>query len=326
MEIRIACSLRNVLIDNFIPITVSHFTFNPPRETINTSFFTKYIIDQAGILTMSKFVNKSFITACITNTGYSDTLLKDTGQINISRLISFLNFSWFHSDNNFSLEHTFLFYDTMPIGFYMFNSGIISDSSGDFTSNFELYPAHLQHADDIYKKVLTFQDKKDNPKQSDNPLNFSNLYSSFNTAPYNNSNRIMRAISFLNMARTNDFLPLKISLYIVALESLFTTDNMEVTYKVSLRVAFYVGISVIEKETIMKTINTAYGIRSKFFHGQKLEKDALEHLKKVSKDTDQILRIVLNKVVLHDSLTFINGNNLNAYFSNLILNNPNKIG
>lgn len=136
---------------------------------------------------------------------------------------------------------------------------------------------------------------------------------------YANTNRIHRSITFLTIARSNSFLPLKISFYIGVLETLFTTDNNEVTHKVSERVSFYLQEKYNKLETF-KLVKECYGIRSSFVHGQKLHKKYnYEKLAELSFEFDQIIRFLLNKIILDDYNIFLkNDENLTIFFNSLI--------
>jgi len=126
---------------------------------------------------------------------------------------------------------------------------------------------------------------------------------------------------FLSLARGSSFLPLKISSYIEIFETLFTTDNSEVSHKVSERLAFYIGGSGDDKYKNFKIMKTAYGIRSKFVHGQKLDKSiqSIDDLIAISTRMDQIVRLLLTKIIVEDSFVFLQDDNtLNQYLSNMI--------
>ena len=124
---------------------------------------------------------------------------------------------------------------------------------------------------------------------------------------------------FLTLARSNSFLPLKISFYIAILETLFTTDNNEVTHKVSERISFYLS-DKLNKLNTFKIVKECYGIRSKFVHGQKLDrKYDNDALKEKSSELDDIIRILLNKVILEESDMFLSNDHiLNESFNKLI--------
>ena len=91
------------------------------------------------------------------------------------------------------------------------------------------------------------------------------------------------------------------------------------THKVSERISFYLE-NTLDKLTTFKTIKECYSIRSKFVHGQKLEKKyTYEKLAETSSKIDNIVRILLNKVISEDSEIFLkNSTDLNTYFNEII--------
>ncbi|MBT2591370.1 hypothetical protein J7E50_14160 [Pedobacter sp. ISL-68] len=144
-----------------------------------------------------------------------------------------------------------------------------------------------------------------------------------NFLDYNNQmSRLNRALNFLSFARNNSFLPQKISFYIAILECLFTTDNSEVTHKIKERVSLYIGGSKEDKIRNFDLINIGYLVRSKFMHGQPFDKKiaSREALIEVSVKLDQLLRILLNKIIQHDMEVFNKTNDeLNNWFKDLLL-------
>lgn len=138
---------------------------------------------------------------------------------------------------------------------------------------------------------------------------------------FNKRHRIERALMFLHQARSESFLPLKISFYIGLYETLFTTDSSEVSHKVAERLAFYLGNNSDEKHEIFKLVKDAYGVRSSFMHGQTLSKiKVYNELAVLSKKIDELTRSLLNRIVFEDYEIFSrDNNNLNEWFIELIL-------
>ncbi|QHV97862.1 HEPN domain-containing protein [Spirosoma endbachense] len=125
---------------------------------------------------------------------------------------------------------------------------------------------------------------------------------------YNQLSRIRRALQFLNQARSSPQLLVKISFYVLVLECLFSAnDATEINHKISERVAIYVGVNGEEKYKLFKFVKKVYGIRSKYVHGQMMDKKLSENaiLSEISKELDELVRIVLLKVILVDSANFL---------------------
>lgn len=115
----------------------------------------------------------------------------------------------------------------------------------------------------------------------------------------NNTNRIDRAIIFMGEARQSELLYKKISMYIVVLECLFTTENEEVTHKVSERTAYYIATDPENRRAVYSTLKQAYDIRSKYVHGKKISLNN-EKLADLSVKIDDIVRQVLGKIINKD--------------------------
>jgi hypothetical protein len=108
--------------------------------------------------------------------------------------------------------------------------------------------------------------------------------------------RLSRAIYFTSVARAVNDLGIKIVNYCTALETLFSTDATELTYKVSQRTSVFLGGSVEEKMSIHDLVKKAYGVRSKVVHGDGLRNDAVEKIMSVSEELDSLVRRILLKI------------------------------
>ena len=87
---------------------------------------------------------------------------------------------------------------------------------------------------------------------------------------------------------------------------MFTTDNNEVSHKVSERAAFYIGGNSQAKTEIYKTIKLAYNIRSKYLHGQtiKAQESHQDYLQNISTKVDSLIRQIFTKVIMKDMEIF----------------------
>lgn len=133
--------------------------------------------------------------------------------------------------------------------------------------------------------------------------------------------RIGRALIFIKQAREARNLAYKITNYCAAFETLFTTENTELSHKLSERVAYFVGDKNTRLE-IYRTIKKAYSIRSKLMHGSSIDQKLINEMPNVSIQTDNILRSVFLKIIndvnileLFDSPS----NKIDEYFEKLIL-------
>lgn len=321
METRILCSIRFIDADESIyNFKFGDFSIIKGQDYFAKEIFTKNLINQAGVISVNEFRNYPFF--------YFKTLsnpdsLPQLANESHNKLNSLLNFLWINNDCSVNVGNLYCF---IPDTEYLFASSKLayfSSANGYFTetkiNEFDFKEAYktLQHYEGLAS--ITIEDPKpqityfDRPKISDSAYHFTD---------YNKNSRIERAVSFLSMARTNSFLPLKISLCMSFLECLFTTDRQEVTHKVCERVALYLGGSYEEKQLNYNSIKAAYDIRSGFFHGQEIDKkrDSRIQLEEHSKKVDDILRKILKLVLFVDSEVF-NGPNEKRkdFFNKMVL-------
>ncbi|HPR41968.1 MAG TPA: HEPN domain-containing protein [Candidatus Methanofastidiosa archaeon] len=101
---------------------------------------------------------------------------------------------------------------------------------------------------------------------------FNNMYCDFPTYLYNpltNNATTNLSIAFerYNEAILSKDIVKKIFLAIAGIEGLLSQDNLEVTYKLSIRTAKLLSYFDMNPFTVKDIIKNAYGIRSKFVHG-----------------------------------------------------------
>jgi Apea-like HEPN len=139
------------------------------------------------------------------------------------------------------------------------------------------------------------------------------------------ANRIERFIYFLQSARTQSFLPNRISSYCTALETLFSTDNQEISHKMSERIARIIGEDFPSREKVFKFMKTAYSVRSSYVHGDKLHKKYrdIEEQSKISSELDEYVRQLYNFITSDDEIVPIylrdNQDELIQYFNKITL-------
>lgn len=109
-------------------------------------------------------------------------------------------------------------------------------------------------------------------------------------------NRFERALFYVQIARSNDDLSLKISEYCSTLESLLSTNPNEIAHQLSERVAILIGQNKSDRNQIYREIKKAYGIRSKIVHGAKISDKEIKGIPQLSRKLDSYLRIVFLKI------------------------------
>jgi len=118
---------------------------------------------------------------------------------------------------------------------------------------------------------------------------------------------------------------MKIAMYIPIFESLFSSENTEISHKVAERCSYYLGGSREDKIKNYDTVKKAYDIRSKLLHGDKLTEhnkpernhNRFETQIEISIEIDNLTRILLTKVIMEDSEKFL-AKDMSAFYKELL--------
>lgn len=133
--------------------------------------------------------------------------------------------------------------------------------------------------------------------------------------------RITIGVLFLQTARSQSDLGIKISQYCSALEALFSSDNTELTHKLSERIAYFLEKDKNKRLLLFKQIKDIYTIRSQVVHGSAITKK-YNDLTRISESADTILRRIFLKLIENPNLdVYFRKNNtelFNNYMTNLI--------
>ncbi|MBA2500363.1 MAG: hypothetical protein H0V30_11610 [Chitinophagaceae bacterium] len=324
MKIKIICSLRHCkLPENPFQFKFSYFNLLPGQEHLDSAIFNNHLYKQIGNINIREFINKPFFFSFLEIKDKEDFTITTTKTFSALNALS--SFIWFAKDNCIDAGLMYSYYaDVDDIVLSRYKIANTSNANGEYSETL-LNLEDIELAEKIFLKVTELQNNKpDKKKAPELVLDLTRPIISdtnYHYQDYNENNRIQRALSFLVMARSNSFLPLKISIYIAILETVFTTDSTEVNYKVCQRAAFYLGGDAETKFANFQKVKEAYDIRSKFFHGQELakNKDKRENLASVSVEIDNIVRKVLTKVLFDDSEIFLKDNTfLNSYYNKLV--------
>lgn len=325
MKLKLICSLRHCkLPEQPFQFEFSYFTLIQGQEHLDAKIFNDHVYKQIGNINIREFISKPFFVSFLEIRDKEDFAITTTKTY--SALNALASFIWLAKDNCIDVGLMYSYYaDVDDIVLSKYKIANTSNAKGEYSETI-LNLEDLKLAEKAFLKVTELQNNKPDKKKAPNPeINLTRPVISdtgYHYRDYNENNRIQRALSFLVMARSNSFLPLKVSIYIAILETLFTTDSIEVNYKVCQRVAFYLGGDYEKKFANFQKVKEAYDIRSKFFHGQELakKKDTRGYLASVSVEIDNILRNILTKVLFEDSELFLKDNNfLNSYYNQLVL-------
>ncbi|SNZ09990.1 hypothetical protein SAMN05421503_1453 [Terribacillus aidingensis] len=222
---------------------------------------------------------------------------------------------WLIKDNSISTEQGFL---------YIYGNEFIkkSVSSNGRTNNF------LNATGNRVETLYTLDELKQGLDINQKQFNSKDMARLDNAAAAdmvtNKATRLERFNNFLDTARTEIYVPNKISTYCTALETLLSTDNQEIGHKIAERLARLLGKDSTERIEIFNFIKLAYGIRSANVHGDKLPKKFrdLNAQYEVSIKLDNYIRKFFTLVLENEELiTLYEGDNkedLNMYYRELI--------
>ncbi len=133
--------------------------------------------------------------------------------------------------------------------------------------------------------------------------------------------RALNALHFWDASSCSETLEKKVIELFISLESLFTTGNNEVTYKLSNRMAWFLEKDDSSKRLqLFNKIKTAYDIRSGVVHGKKFVK--AEELLLVN-EIHSLVRDILLKIFLDKEILIMFSDNsekrLTLYFNRLVM-------
>jgi len=325
MESRTFCAIQHFKIEKIDkPYTINDAELRQD-EKLNRSIFDIDFLHQVGTIKIQHyFVNRPYffhteeLDAPLNENVWIKTLLSRKTIYN-----QLINYLWFLKDNSSSVSDVIAYVPSIAGKIYQIGHGAgFSKADGTFqTTVFTVDDLHT--ATKIYCAIAGLQqDEKINRPEIKTTKDPAVIDSAYHYRNHSKTNRIERALSFLFMARATSFLPLKISLYISVLESLFTTDVGEIVHKISERLSLYIGGDYENRIDLYKFMKQAYGVRSKFFHGQKQDKGKGEtkSLQDCAIELDSILRVTLTNVIVNDSQLFTTKTDdlLNDFFNKLI--------
>lgn len=207
--------------------------------------------------------------------------------------------SWLVKDNSINFDTLFLFEPQHNI--------VISNRRNIWFSNSNGRYVDCNFNDEELEEILVWQSKiisylnSSGIEQTEVDLvedfgNHQYRYSSTNNY-YSNMNRISRALRFIMVARSESFAPMKITGYVGALESLFSTGHNEITHQISERVAKFVGGDIVNRITNYNLIKDVYSVRSSYVHGSGLGEKTLRKLNDISPSLDELVREVMKKLL-----------------------------
>ncbi|MBU0508886.1 hypothetical protein KKH27_08635 [bacterium] len=227
--------------------------------------------------------------------------------LRIAQLSYFLHLLWYTKDNSAHMEFGYLLADlnTAALGVHRNFRGVLKTNSQG-----KMDPVTFSR-EELRQARLFFGKFKQPPCGASPQVMVEAL------------GRWVRADYFVQAARSNADIGVKIANYCTALEGLFSTDNQELSHKLAERIAIFLAESPKRSE-LYRSIKRAYAIRSKVVHGGRGGPNLLDQAMEVSGLCDDVCRDALLKIYsepeLHDQ--FINGKagtDLEEYFLKRLL-------
>ncbi|MHB9072321.1 MAG: hypothetical protein ACYC6G_02225 [Desulfobaccales bacterium] len=219
----------------------------------------------------------------------------------------FLNLVWLLRDNSVNFEMGFLQY-IEPQGVRVdtnYISAIYSNCHGK-REKITLSRDELKLARKIFRERF-----------SNEPIELQK-----GTRLHKGIKRVEIVFYFLQSARSNPDLAVKVVDYCTCFEALCSTSNAELSHQLAERVAFFIGENFDERRDIFNKIKEAYGIRSRIIHGDLLSPSKIDRLYAISETCDNFLRRILYKIISDDELSNIFSAppaQLDDYFLSIIL-------
>lgn len=117
-------------------------------------------------------------------------------------------------------------------------------------------------------------------------------------------NRFERVFYFLQAARSQSYLPSRISSFVTLLETLLSTTGSDVTHKLKERLAWLIGKDFEERKEIFDNLGIIYNIRSSNVHGNSMPKkgNSSEKLENLSMIIENYTRRLILKFLEGDTI------------------------
>lgn len=193
--------------------------------------------------------------------------------------------AWLVKDNAISCE----------IAYMKMTEGIYSE-----WSNNSLFSPPSFSSGEKYKEIkFSYEDLVEWESQSNKLQTYlheknSSIYNSFINKEYS---RLGRSLRFITASRKESHPAIKIAHYCSAFESLFSTDNSELSHKLSERVALFLKNYGYDPLVVYDDIKSFYNIRSKVTHGDSLQDKKIDTIPNLSIKCDDYLRFTINTIL-----------------------------
>jgi len=127
---------------------------------------------------------------------------------------------------------------------------------------------------------------------------------------------------FVQFARVCNDIGLKMTNYCSALETLFSTNNTELSHRLSERISLFIGTNKKERIELYKTLKSSYHIRSKVIHGGSFKNGQIVEMRILIRKMDEICRKVLTSSLSapeNENIFDLNNEELDEFFMKKIM-------
>lgn len=193
--------------------------------------------------------------------------------------------SWLVKDNSISCE----------IAYMKMTNGIHSEWSNNSLTSSPSFSSGEKYKEIIfsYNELLEWESQSNKLQEYLHKKN-SGVFDSFIDK---NFSRLGRSLRFIIASRRESHPAIKIAHYCSAFESLFSTDNTELSHKLSERVALFLKNYGYDPLLVFDDIKSFYNIRSKVTHGDSLQDKRMDIIPELSIKCDDYLRFIINKIL-----------------------------
>ena len=143
-------------------------------------------------------------------------------------------------------------------------------------------------------------------------------------------NRVANALECFRVGLDTRAYQIRITLFVIGLESLYSTRTAEITYLLAQRVAWFLGRDGSEREELFRLASEVYSLRSTIVHGssQKYRVGAAEKRVAITFAAEDLLRRSLRKILTESGFrnVFLVSDNIEGYFGQLTLGVPGGLG
>lgn len=227
---------------------------------------------------------------------------------------------WFIKDNSVNIPSLYLHCESTEATLSNIRCIFNSTAKGEYVESV-FTDQEIQQASSWLDRILNFMNEHEKNDVLLEKIDVGGPHFKNNNKnlPYDQFGRIPRALLFIQLARKESFLPLKITGYVGVLETIFSSDNNEISHQIAERVSLFLNGNSKEKLENYKFIKQIYGMRSNYVHGAKFSSTIYAQMENVCPLLDELVREIMKKVLVEYS--FFNNaskNEMTTTFLNMI--------